>query len=81
MTRSHEYDPRADEGLLVLEYAPGRVRITHGVGTEYVNLETSLELFTRVVVRFLDDRQAEGSAKAKPSGRKTRASEPGVDDL
>ena len=80
--RSHEYDPRRDEGLLILEYAPGRVRVTHGQGSEYHSVETSLELFARVATRFIDDsRQAEGSAKAKPSGRKTRASEPGVDDL
>lgn len=78
---AHEYDPRLDEGLLVTETIPGRVRVVLGQGRQSVHLEVDLGLFTRVAEKFLADRKKDGKTEAKPSGRKSRPSEPGVDDL
>jgi len=52
---AHEYDPRLDEGLLVTETIPGRVRVVLGQGRQSVHLEVDLGLFTRVAEKFLAD--------------------------
>ncbi len=79
---AHEYNARLDEGLLIAEYIPGRVRLALGQGNDTTLLELDLELFRRVAVRFLDtNRKENGKTETRPSGRKSRPSEPGVDDL
>jgi hypothetical protein len=78
---AHEYDPRTDEGLLVTETVPGRVQVVLGQGRQTTRLEVDLSLFLRVVEKFLADRKKDGKTEARPSGRKSRPSEPGVDDL